>query len=59
MTGALIMYYINSKGKKATIVGVIVNVVIIPTTCIFLIYCSSTVVAGINSVYPGGYVSNQ
>ncbi len=56
LTGALILYFLQSKPRRAALVSVVVNVLLVPATFTFLLYCHSSVITGINSDYPGGYV---
>ena len=57
LTGALIIYFTKSKGRKVAIINwIIALLIIIPFIGAFLVACPNFSIAGINTPYANRYI---
>ena len=58
LTGALIIYFTKSKGRRVAIINwIIALLTILPVLGTFLVACPNFNIAGINTPYPNRYTS--
>ena len=58
LTGALIIYFTKSKGKRVAIINwIIALLTILPVLGAFLVACPNSNIAGINTPYANRYTS--